>query len=110
MSKLNYQKLSYDSRMSQQPVVNAVPKKKDHKKVNTLSNAPRRKFDQAKPQSLWQAINNETTFLSGKYQGSNIGSIIKQDPGYLLWVLDNHPTGIVAQQINVYYSNQADKK
>lgn len=53
-----------------------------------------------KIQKLWQdAIHNETKFLSGKYLHVDIGAVIKMDPNYCIWILENQPHGTIARQI-----------
>ena len=67
----------------------------------------RRKFkNQAQSQALNKTINQETVFIRGKYHGKNIGQITQQDPTYCMWVLDNQPRGIVAQQIIKYFNTK----
>jgi hypothetical protein len=57
-------------------------------------------------ESLNDTINKETVFIRGKYHGKDIGQVLQQDPGYGVWILDNQPRGIVAQQIMKYYNKQ----
>ena len=104
MAKLNYQKLSKQSRLNSQPVINLPAKK-----ALTLENAPRTRYGKTKPRSLWQDIGTETVFLSGKFKGTDIGKLYKENPSYFLWVLENQSKGIVAQQIVAYFNKQADK-
>jgi hypothetical protein len=67
----------------------------------------RRRFqNQSQNQSLNDTINKETVFIRGKYHGKDIGQVLQQDPGYGVWILDNQPRGIVAQQIMKYYNKQ----
>lgn len=57
--------------------------------------------------SLWNtAIMKSEVFLSGKYIHKNIGSIIKADPKYCIWVIDNQPQGIVARQILRHFNKK----
>jgi hypothetical protein len=79
------------------------------KKGLTLDNAPRTKFNKIKPRSLWQDIGTETVFLSGKFKGQDIGKLYKRNKDYFIWVLDNQPKGIVAQQIVNYFNINSDK-
>lgn len=58
--------------------------------------------------SRTQTILQETHFISGKYQGKHIGTTILKDPGYILWVIDNQPRSITAQQIMAHYNRQAN--
>jgi len=48
---------------------------------------------------LARTIHEETCFIRGKYFGKKIKDIIKADPRYCDWVLENEPKSIVAQQI-----------
>ena len=90
MAKLNYTKLNQQRRDNRKSV-----------RLDTF-----KKTKAAKLNSLWhQAIQTETVFLSGKYSHKDIGTIIKADPGYCTWVLDNHPAGIVAKQIIKYFNS-----
>jgi hypothetical protein len=95
MAKLNYQKLSYNSRMASQPIVNAVPKTKKKKKV--------------KKQTRNQAIDNETTFLSGQYQLFKIMTVWIKNPGYFEWVLEHQPKSITAKQIINFFNKHPDQ-
>ena len=55
--------------------------------------------------SLWHsAIQSETVFLSGKYSHKDIGTIIKADPQYCVWVIDNQPDSIVARQLSRHFN------
>ena len=57
--------------------------------------------------SMWNtAIMDSTVFLSGKYIHKDIGSIIKADPKYCVWVIDNYPQGIVARQLLRHYNKK----
>lgn len=64
----------------------------------------RRFKNQTQSQALNKTIHTEQVFIRGKYHGSNIGKIVKQDPAYCEWVLSNQPHGIVAQQIIKYFN------
>jgi hypothetical protein len=67
----------------------------------------RRRFkNQTQSQSLNKTINQEKVFIRGKYHGKEIGSIVKADPAYCEWVLENHPKGIIAQQIIRYFNQK----
>ena len=67
------------------------------------------KKKKVKRQTLDQAINVETVFLSGKFKGHNISSLYKRNPNYFIWVLENMPKGIVAQQIILYFTKYPHK-
>jgi hypothetical protein len=77
-------------------------------KIITLDNAPRTKFNKIKPRTLWQDIGTETVFLSGKFKGQDIGKLYKRNKDYFIWVLENQPKGIVAQQIVNYFNKNSD--
>ena len=55
-------------------------------------------------ESLNDLIRLCSNFISGKHQGKNIGSVIKQDIKYIEWVLENNPTGVVAKQIIKHFN------
>lgn len=57
-----------------------------------------------KTTSKTKIILKETHFISGKYQGKHIGKVIKENSNYILWVLNNQPRSITAQQIMVYFN------
>lgn len=57
-----------------------------------------------KAQTLDNIIHKETIFISGKYQGQNIETILKYDPKYCIWCLENSPRSIVSQQIIAYHN------
>jgi len=57
-----------------------------------------------KAQSKDKIIGNETIFISGKYQGQKIETILKYDPKYCVWCLENSPRSIVSQQIIAYHN------
>lgn len=88
MAKLDYQKLSRQTRLQRQPNINFD--KTTH---------------QSKLKKLWhQAIESETKFLTGKYQGKEIMGITQVDPKYCLWILDNQPGSITAKQLIKHYN------
>ena len=67
----------------------------------------RRKFkNQTQSRGLNKTIHQETAFIRGKYHGKDIGTIIKADPKYCDWILENNPKGIIAQQIIKYFNKQ----
>jgi hypothetical protein len=67
----------------------------------------RRKFNnQTQSQDLNRTIHQEKQFIRGKYHGRDIGTIIKADPGYCDWVLENNPKGIIAQQIIKFFNHK----
>jgi hypothetical protein len=60
--------------------------------------------------SLWHsAIQRETVFLSGKYIHKDIDTIVKADPNYCVWCIDNQPQGIVARQLLRHFNKQRSK-
>jgi hypothetical protein len=65
----------------------------------------RQKFKSANT-GLARTIHKETILIRGKYQGSRIDTIVKNDPNYCIWILDNQPKGIVAQQLQKYFNRQ----
>ena len=76
-------------------------RKEKHKKA-------RNKKMGIKKQSLAQAIKTETTFLSGKYQGQDIGKIYTQDSKYFIYILENTPKNVTAQQIILFFNRNPD--
>jgi hypothetical protein len=83
MAKMNWEKISKQNRESKQPILNFDKKTKKSKLAK-----------------LWQkAIHNETKFLSGKYWNQDVAGIVKTNPNYCIWVLENEPTSVVAKQI-----------
>lgn len=68
-----------------------------------------RRFRTSKSKAMAQAIHKEEVFISGKYWNKNIGTIVKQDPGYCDWVLANNPTSVVAKQIIKYFNRHPAK-
>ena len=64
----------------------------------------RRFRNQTQSQGLNKTIHEETCFIRGKYHGKKIKDIIKADPRYCDWVLENEPKGIVAQQIIKHFN------
>jgi hypothetical protein len=67
----------------------------------------RRRFkNQTQSEGLSKAIHEEKVFISGKYHGKSIDTIVKTDPGYCDWILENNPKGIVAQQIVKHFNKQ----
>jgi hypothetical protein len=55
---------------------------------------------------VWRgAEQTPTRFLSGLYQNKNIGEIVKSDPNYIAWILDNQPKSKLAFQIIEYYNH-----
>ena len=65
----------------------------------------RRRF-KSENKPLAKTIHTETIFIRGRHQGKNIGKIVDQDPNYCIWVLENQPQGIVAQQIIKHFSRK----
>ena len=106
MSKLNFQKLSKESRLSRQAVVNPPMKK-----AKSLRDAPRTPYGttKVKRQSFSQAVNSETTFLKGKFQGTDIGKLYKRNKEYFIWILENQPTSVTAQQIINFFNKNPNK-
>ena len=66
----------------------------------------RRFKNQTQSQDLNKTIHEEQAFIRGKYHGKNIGTIIKADPDYCDWVLENNPKGIIAQQIIKHFNKK----
>jgi hypothetical protein len=65
----------------------------------------RRKFkNQTQSKALNKTINQESVFIRGKFSGQDIGQLYKRNPKYFVWVLENNPKGIVAQQIIKYFN------
>ena len=62
-----------------------------------------------KKQTLGQAVKTETTFLSGKYQGQDIGKIYNSNPEYFIYILENNPKNVTAQQIVNYFNRNPNK-
>lgn len=62
---------------------------------------PKKHIQKQNKNELIKLCNN---FISGKYWNQSISQIIKKDPNYIIWVLENHPTGIVAKQIIRHYN------
>ena len=87
MSKLNYQKLSKQTSLNKQAIVNRPAKKRTARKAPRLETMPRSKFGEIKPQSLWQLIGTETVFLSGRYKSENIGKVFEINPEYKIVLL-----------------------
>jgi hypothetical protein len=57
--------------------------------------------------ALWNtAIMNSEVFLSGKYIHKNIDTIVKTNPNYCIWVIDNQPQGIVARQLLRHFNKK----
>jgi|688.fasta_scaffold2267912_1 hypothetical protein len=94
MAKLDWQKCSRENQLRRQWVVNPPIKIKSKKS----------KKKKIKRQTFEQAITQENTFLSGKYQGHNIGKIFDQDKNYFIWILENRASSIVAQQMILYFT------
>jgi len=59
-------------------------------------------------QDYHECLSVPTRFLTGTYQGKNIGSIIKAHPDYIVWILDNQPKGKLAFQIIEYCNRYPD--
>jgi hypothetical protein len=78
-------------------------------KAPSLKDAPRTKFGEIKTQSLWQAIGTESTFLSGRFKGEDIGKVFNRTPEYFEWVLENSPKGTVAKQIINFFQKHPDQ-
>lgn len=84
MTKFNYDKIHQQRR--------------DKRKSVRIDTFKKTKTDQLN--SLWHsAIQSETVFLSGKYIHKDIGTIVKADPQYCIWCIDNQPNGIVSKQL-----------
>ena len=65
-----------------------------------------RQDNQKQAQALNKIISKETTFIRGKFSGKHIGTVVRNNPNYCIWVLENNPTGIVAQQIIRYFNQK----
>jgi hypothetical protein len=88
MAKLNWSKVSRENQQRDQPIINFD-----------------KKSNKSKLQKLWaHAIKTETKFLSGKYWNQDIAGVINIDPAYCSWILENQPTGVIAQQIIRHYN------
>jgi len=59
-----------------------------------------------KGESLYDRVKTESVFISGRYYGKDIGSIIKHDPNYCCWIMENQPKGVIGQQIRHYFNKQ----
>jgi hypothetical protein len=63
-----------------------------------------RQDNQKKATALNKTINKESIFIRGKFSGKDIGMVVRKNPNYCAWVLENNPTGIVAKQIIKYFN------
>lgn len=86
--------------LSRETILARRAKRRAQKKAqNQAQIKAKQQRKQIKAQSLAQTIARERHFIRGKYTGKLIGTIINSDPNYAIWILENFPKGIIAQQI-----------
>ena len=91
MTTFNYNKINQQRRDKRKSV-----------RIDTFKQTKGRKLN-----SLWHsAIQRETVFLSGKYIHKPIDTIVRADPQYCMWVIDNQPQGIVARQLLRHFNRK----